>query len=209
MKAFDSLTEEEARRLSGKRVTDDHNHRVGSLQGVWADPSTHRVEFVGVRTDLLSPGAHIVPARHAALDEAGAQIRLSCPGGLVKKAPSFDPKSELAEVAKQEITQYYGYFVPLRRVSDISEIHPEETLGSGSSSGAESKPDEVVTEPDRTEIERQEQAFFNQKGFATDPMGEVDASAELERNRRDGRAREDEHRRRHGGADPSGSGVVK
>jgi hypothetical protein len=207
MKAFDSLSEEEVRQLVGQKGSDNQDHRIGTLHGVWVDPSTHRVEFVGVRTDLLSLGAHVIPARHAELDESQGKIQLSCSVGMVKKAPSFDPKAELAEVAKQEINRYFGHFVPLRRVSDISEIHPEETLGA--SGDVQQMRTETGSESDRSGIERQEQAFFNQKGFATDTMGEVDASAELERNRKEGRIREDEHRRRHGGADPSGTGVVK
>jgi hypothetical protein len=207
MKPFDSLTEGETRQLSGRRVMDHCDHKAGSLQGVWVDPSTHRVEFIGLRMDLLPMGVHVVPSRLVELDEASAQIRLLCSSALVKEAPSFNPESELAEVAKQEINHHYGHFVPLRRVSDLGEIHPEETLEA---SGYNQPPHpEPKSEPDRAEIERQEQAFFNQKGFATDAMGEVDASAELERNRREGKAREDEHRRRHGGADPSGTGVVK
>jgi hypothetical protein len=46
---------------------------------------------------------------------------------------------------------------------------------------------------------KQEQAFFNQKGFTTDATGDVDASAELERTRKEGKIREAEHSRRHGG----------
>jgi hypothetical protein len=207
MKAFDSLTEDEVRQLGGRKITDDQDQKVGTLQGIWVDPSTHRAEFLGVRTDLLSPSAHVVPARHAEWDESQAKIQLSCSAAIVKKAPSFDPKAELAEVAKQEINRYFGHFVPLRRVSDISEVHPEETLAAPGD--VQPMRPEAGLELDRSEIEHQEQAFFNQKGFTTDTMGEVDASAELERNRKEGRIREDEHRRRHGGEDPSGKGVVK
>ena len=48
-------------------------------------------------------------------------------------------------------------------------------------------------EADRGEIEQEEQSFFKQKGFVTDSMPEVDASAELKRTAEQAKIREDEH----------------
>jgi hypothetical protein len=39
-----------------------------------------------------------------------------------------NPKAELAEIEKEEIDAYYGYFVPLHRTSDIKEVRPEDAL---------------------------------------------------------------------------------
>jgi hypothetical protein len=59
--------------------------------------------------------------------------------------------------------------------------------------------DSQSQEADRGKIEQEEQSFFKQKGFATDSMPEVDASAELKRTAEQAKIREDEHERRHGG----------
>jgi len=50
----------------------------------------------------------------------------STPVHSLAKAPHANPKAELAEIEKEEIDAYYGYFVPLRRTSDIKEIRPED-----------------------------------------------------------------------------------
>jgi hypothetical protein len=59
--------------------------------------------------------------------------------------------------------------------------------------------DSQSQEADRGKIEQEEQSFFKQKGFVTDSMPEVDASAELKRTAEQAKIREDEHERRHGG----------
>ena len=59
--------------------------------------------------------------------------------------------------------------------------------------------DSQSQEADRRKIEQEEQSFFKQKGFVTDSMPEVDASAELKRTAEQAKIREDEHERRHGG----------
>ena len=59
--------------------------------------------------------------------------------------------------------------------------------------------DSQSPEADRGEIEQEEQNFFKQKGFVTDSMPEVDASAELKRTAEQAKIREDEHERRQSG----------
>jgi hypothetical protein len=55
-------------------------------------------------------------------------IQLEHPRAFINKAPFSNPKAELAEIEKEEIDAYYGYFVPLRRTSDIKEVRPEDAL---------------------------------------------------------------------------------
>jgi PRC-barrel domain len=61
MKPLDSFTEDGVRRLIGRKVVDVGGKRIGNLRRIWLDPSTHQVEFAGVRTGR--PSTHIVPAR--------------------------------------------------------------------------------------------------------------------------------------------------
>jgi hypothetical protein len=50
----------------------------------------------------------------------------------------------LAEVEKEEIDAYYGYFVPLRRTSNIKENRPEDALDEPSVPLASATTDELL-----------------------------------------------------------------
>ena len=91
--------------------------------------------------------------------------------------------------------------MPVQRVSSIQEIRPEETLRPGSSAEG-SRTEDVEGEPsalDRSKLEGSEQTFFDQKGFVTDSMPEVDASKELARTQQEAkmRSREDRDKKGH------------
>jgi hypothetical protein len=119
-------------------------------------------------------------------------VRVQFPAEFLKEAPRYNPKAELSEMEKQGINAYYGHFIPLRRTSAIEEVRPEEALPPEAASAAQASPQ------DRTAIERQEQAFFNQEGFVTDSMPEANAAAELERTIEEAKPREKEYNRREG-----------
>ena len=144
MKALDLLTENEAHRLIGQKVIDVRGKKVGTLQRIWPDPSTYHPEFAGIRTGWLFPSTHVVPARDIRFDAESELIRLERPSDLVKKAPHANPKAELAQVEKEEIDAYYGYFVPLRRISDIREIRPEDAPGAPGPPKLTATPDELL-----------------------------------------------------------------
>jgi sporulation protein YlmC with PRC-barrel domain len=191
MKALDSFVEREARGLIGLTVVDQQGERIGSLSGIWIDPATHQVEFMVLKSSWLFRSTHLVPSRSVEV-EPGYVARVQFPAEFLKEAPRYNPKAELSDVEKQGINAYYGHFVPLRRTSAIEDVRPEEAL-----------PPEAVTaaqtaSQDRTAIEREEQAFFNQEGFVTDAMPEVNAAVELERTIKEAKPREKEYNRREG-----------
>jgi sporulation protein YlmC with PRC-barrel domain len=190
-KMLDSLDEDGARKLVGREVLDESGETVGTVEAFWMDPSTGRVEFLGVKCSWLSGKVHVVPAGDAQVTEH--HLRLRFPGALIKRAPTSSPGAELAQLEKEEINQYYGRFIPLRRVSSIEEIRPEEAIDAGTSNEGSME--------DRHHLERSEQAFFNQKGFVTDSMPEVDASQELRRTQKETKARNREDRIKSGSLD--------
>jgi sporulation protein YlmC with PRC-barrel domain len=187
MKPFDSLDAAGANELMRRPVLDIEGRKVGTLEYVWIDPSTHRVEFVGLKTGAGLGNVNVVPAR--VVDQDNDQLKVLAVAEFVRNGPTFAPPAELPEFQKQQINQYYGHFVPIRRASAIEELRPEEKAEAS----AESQ------EADRGEIEQEEQSFFKQKGFVTDSMPEVDASAELKYTAEQAKIREDEHERGHGG----------
>jgi hypothetical protein len=78
------------------------------------------------------------------------------------------------------VNAHYERFLPLKRVTSIEETRPEEALSpQDDQSGGRSKKSADVTK-DRSEIAKDELSFFEQKGFVTDSMPEVDVSEKLQ-----------------------------
>jgi hypothetical protein len=71
-------------------------------------------------------------------------VRLEHPRAFINKAPHCNPQAELAEIEKEEIDAYYGYFVPLHRTSDIKEMRPEDALNRPSVSKPTATVDELL-----------------------------------------------------------------
>src|ERR1700730_11840622 len=172
---FDSLDEDRARQLAGCNVTDESGKPVGTVDGLWMDSSSRRVEFVGVKSNAISGRVHVMPAGEAQIIEEGSLVKLRCPATLIKKAPTFSPRAELDQVEKEEINKYYGRSRAGGRANSINELRPEEAVRS-------QDPEEKSREQGnarrsvggRQQIENSELNFFNQDGFVTDSMPEVD-----------------------------------
>ena len=181
MKPFDSLDAAGANELKRRPVVDINGRKAGTLECIWTDPSSHRVAFAGVRTGAGLGSVNVVPAR--VVDQDNDRLKVLAVAEFVRSGPTFAAQVELAELEKQQINQYYGHFVPIWRASSTEELRPEEKAEIS----AESQ------EADRGEIEQEEQSFFKQKGFVTDSMPEVDASAELKRTAEQAKIREDHY----------------
>ena len=195
METFDTLNEDGARKFIGSKVVDLNGKPVGSLNGVWMDPSTHRIAYVGVKGGWISGKVYVVPAKDLQMAKEDGVHRLAYPSAFVQKAPAFDPECELAQVEKEEINAYFNRFTPLQRVTSIEEIRPEET------SPRQESESQKHSEGDRDQLERREQVFFNQKGYVTDAMPEVDANEELSRTQKEAKIRNREDRIRSGSLD--------
>jgi hypothetical protein len=202
MQMIDSLDKDEPREFTGYQVTDESGESVGTVEGFWMDPSTHRVAFLGVKSSWLSGNVHVVPARDAQLVEQDNLVKLGYPMAFIKKAPAFSPKGELAQVEMDEVNAYFGRITSLRRTSSIEETRPEEANDS-QNAGAESRTQDKSERSveDRLNLERSDQAFFNQKGFVTDSMPEVDAADELLRTQKEATIRNREDQTKRGSLD--------
>ena len=62
IQSFDALDEDGGRKLSRHKVIDQDDESIGTLDGVWMDPSTHRVAFVRVKTSWFPGKVLVVPA---------------------------------------------------------------------------------------------------------------------------------------------------
>jgi hypothetical protein len=204
MKRFDSISGNNAAdTFTGRKLVDQSGESVGTVDGFWLDPSTHRIAFLGVKSGWLPGRVHILPAGDVEIDEHDGLVAPGYTAAFIKKAPTGFPGAELAEVEKEGISAYYGRFVPNERASSIQEIRPEETAKmENSREGSTTADAEAKTfAKERSKLEVGEQRFFDQKGFVTDSMSEVDASRELARTQKEAKARNREDREKRGDLD--------
>jgi uncharacterized protein YrrD len=102
---FDSIDEESARKLSGWKIVDESGEPVGAVDGMWMDSTSHRVEFLGVKSRLVSGKVHVISAKDARIIEGESLVELRYPAALIKKAPSFSPGVELGQAERDEVNQ--------------------------------------------------------------------------------------------------------
>jgi sporulation protein YlmC with PRC-barrel domain len=197
---FGSLNAADAQRLTGCTVIDDRGESVGTVDGLWMDSTSHRVEFIGVKSSLFSHKVHVVPAKDGQIIEEGYLIKLRYPAALIKKAPSFSPGAELVQAEREKINQYGERTTSPPRINSIDELRPEEALppNEGQDADARGRSEDST---DRRDLEKGEQAFFDQKGFATDSLPEVDAAQELLRVQKESKIRNREDRIKSGSLD--------
>jgi sporulation protein YlmC with PRC-barrel domain len=118
---FDSLDEAGARKLAGCKVVDESGKSIGTVDGLWMDSTSRRVEFFGVKSDLLSGKVHLVTAGDAQIIEEGYLSRIRYPAALMAKAPSFLPGAELAQLESEEINRQCGRSMAPQRIHSIDE----------------------------------------------------------------------------------------
>jgi hypothetical protein len=186
---FSFLDRAAAQEFVGRTVVDPRGESIGVMDGFWLDPSTLRVAFIGVKSSSFPRKTHVVPAADSQIQENGT-IRVSYAAECIKEAPTANPEFELAQVEKEEVNAYYGRFVPLHRITSIEEVRPEQVLHSQETKAEE--PLKKPSETDRCKIAKGEQSFFDQKGFVTDSMPEVDASRNLRKAAEESKVREQE-----------------
>jgi sporulation protein YlmC with PRC-barrel domain len=167
---FDTLDEAGARKLAGCQVVDESGKSIGTVDGLWMDSTSRRVEFVGVKSDSLSGKVHLVTAGDAQIIQEGYLIKLRYPSTLIARAPSFLPGAELAQLESEEINRQCGRSMAPQRIYSNNELPPEEAnAGSnlGKEAGGHSRSKEST---DRQDLAKSDQAFFNQSGFVTDSI---------------------------------------
>jgi hypothetical protein len=172
-----------AQKFVGRKVVDQRGESIGTMDGFWLDPSTLNVAFIGVKSSSFPHKTHVVPAVDSQIEENGT-IRVSYSAECIDEAPIAHPEHELAQVEKEQASAYYGRFMPLRRITSIEQVRPEETKTK--------EPLRKSSEADRSKIAKEEQSFFDQRGFVTDSIPEVDASKDLQETAKESKAREQE-----------------
>jgi sporulation protein YlmC with PRC-barrel domain len=198
---FDSLDEAYAQKLTGCPVINESGETVGTVDGLWMDSTSHRVELVGVKSSSFSDKVHLMPAREGQIIEEGYLIRLRYPAALIKKAPSFSAGTPPVEVEREKVDKLGDRNTTPPRIRSNEELRPEEAIERPSLDQDAEAGGRSEKSTDRHDLEKSEQAFFNQEGFVTDALPEVNASEELLRVQNEAKIRNREDRLKNGSLD--------
>jgi uncharacterized protein (TIGR02271 family) len=105
MNTFDDVDDQTFQSLMGRNVVDSRGDTIGTLDALWTDEESGKVEFLGIKTGWLLGKTHVVPARGVEIDND--QIRVPYDAQLVKDAPSYSGDEALSDAQEREIIQYY------------------------------------------------------------------------------------------------------
>ncbi len=140
MAALDLSSPSTTANLPGLGVIDKAGDPIGTVDALWNDPATGRLEFIGVKTGWLSGALHAVPAQGLQTDEARGNVLLPYTSGQVREAPSFGADATLSDADAAEVYRFYG-------LQDKSGIVPVE----GASGETALRPGQSAGDPDRTD----------------------------------------------------------
>jgi sporulation protein YlmC with PRC-barrel domain len=101
MNTFDDLTDQTVPSLIGRKVVDSRGESIGTVDALWTDEATGKVEFIGVKTGWLLGKTHAVPARGAEIHDDGLWVPYDAPH--VKDAPSYPAEEPLPGAQDQEV----------------------------------------------------------------------------------------------------------
>lgn len=106
MSTFDDLTDQTFPSIFGRKVVDERGDDIGTLDALWTDEDTGKIEFLGVKTGWIFGKTHVVPAHSAEMQED--YVRVPYQADFVKEAPSFPAHEELSYAQEDEVYDYYG-----------------------------------------------------------------------------------------------------
>src|SRR5689334_24187112 len=108
MNTFDELTDRTFHSVIGRKVVDERGEDIGTLDALWTDENTGKVEFIGVKTGWIFGKTHVVPARGVEIRDDRDEVRVPYEAQYVKDAPSYPAHEELTDAQEREIYDYYG-----------------------------------------------------------------------------------------------------
>ena len=108
MNTFDDLTDQTFHSVIGRNVVDERGEHIGTLDALWTDEDTGKVEFIGVKTGWIFGKTHVVPVRGVEIHDDQDHVRVPYEAHFVKDAPSYPADQELSDAQEQEIYQYCG-----------------------------------------------------------------------------------------------------
>ena len=108
MKSFNSISPEASQNLIDQNVNDESGEHIGTIDSIWSDENTGKLEFLGIKTGWFFGKTHVVPVQGVQFEEGQNSIRVPYPASLIKEAPNFSPEDNLSDTQEAEIYNYYG-----------------------------------------------------------------------------------------------------
>ncbi len=108
MKLLSSLTSDSFDHFIDFDVVDQNRESVGTVDALWADHVTGKLDFLGVKTGWIFGSNHVVPAEQAQIDEETRTIQVPYAAELIKDAPTIGADEEISDEQEIEILRYYG-----------------------------------------------------------------------------------------------------
>ena len=107
MTALTSKTAANIQDLLDYNVLDQAGNEIGTLHSFWADSSTGKLEFIGVKTGWIFGHNHVIPVDRVEFDEPARAIRVPYDAEFIKNAMSVDADAEITDSEEAEIYRYY------------------------------------------------------------------------------------------------------
>jgi uncharacterized protein (TIGR02271 family) len=132
-------------------VLSSSGDKIGSVDGVWVDDATSRLEFISVKTGWAFGKDHVVPIASARGADEDHTIEVPYSAEQVKNGPSFAVEAPLSQSDEDQI---YGYYGLKRSTAEspsgyASGAEAETRVGTGRSGTAAGR-----TAPGRSDAER-------------------------------------------------------
>lgn len=93
--------------ILGYDLIDSRSSKVGAVDGVWVNPTSNQLQFVGVKTTPLVGKTHVVPADQAQVDGGNQTITVPYTEDAIKNAPTFDTNATMMQTDENTIQSYY------------------------------------------------------------------------------------------------------
>ncbi|HWH08766.1 MAG TPA: PRC and DUF2382 domain-containing protein [Candidatus Thermoplasmatota archaeon] len=108
--------------LRGYTVVDAQGRTVGPVTGFWMERGTQRPAFASVRTGVLRGRDHVVPLRHARLEEERRRIQVPYALDRIREAPSHDVRELLHPDLAASVEAHYARPAAGEHLGDASRL---------------------------------------------------------------------------------------
>ncbi|MGH2449466.1 MAG: PRC-barrel domain-containing protein [Chloroflexota bacterium] len=88
-------------------LMDNQGNKIGSIDGVWTDPTSGDLSFLGVKTIPLVGKTYVVPASQAQIDSNNHTVTVPYTQDAIKNAPTYDTSKQISPSMMASIESYY------------------------------------------------------------------------------------------------------
>lgn len=94
-------------RIYNYEIIDSRRHATGIVEGLWVEPTTNELEFIGVKTGPLGHLMHLVPASGMLVQDDTRAVEVPYTAAQIHEAPTFELHHALTAKDRREIMRHY------------------------------------------------------------------------------------------------------